>query len=101
MKIGDDIHRFERCSRLLAPDAGRTVDKDILLRLLCDGLERWYNLFIRGTGDKIVHAFQGKMTFTPGDSVRLEAGGAVIDGTFFGLDALGARLRRWRTEDGP
>ncbi|TRZ88614.1 hypothetical protein D4R89_07890 [bacterium] len=66
MKIGDDIRRFE------------------LLRLLCESLETWYNIFIRGTGDKIVHAFQGKMTFTPGDRVRLETGGAVIDGTFIG-----------------
>ena len=71
MKIGDDIRRFE------------------LLRLLCESLETWYNIFIRGTGDKIVHAFQGKMTFTPGDRVRLETGGAVIDGTFIDLDAFG------------
>ena len=71
MKIGDDIRRFE------------------ILRLLCESLETWYNIFIRGTGDKIVHAFQGKMTFTPGDRVRLETGGAVIDGTFIGLDAFG------------
>jgi biotin-(acetyl-CoA carboxylase) ligase len=71
MKIGDDIRRFE------------------ILRLLCESLETWYNIFIRGTGDKIVHAFQGKMTFTPGDRVRLETGGAVIDGTFIDLDAFG------------
>ena len=65
------------------------MDKDDLLRLLCESLETWYNIFIRGTGDKIVHAFQGKMTFTPGDRVRLETGGAAIDGTFIGLDAFG------------
>ena len=89
MKIGDDIHRFERCSMSLASAAGRPVDKDVLLRLLCDSLETWYNSFIRGTGDKIVHAFQEKMTFTPGDRLRLEAGGAATDGTFIGLDASG------------
>jgi len=46
-------------------------------------------MFIRGTGDKIVHAFQGNMTFTSGDRVRLETGGAVIDGTFIGVDTFG------------
>jgi biotin-(acetyl-CoA carboxylase) ligase len=65
------------------------VDRDDLLRLLCESLETWYNILIRGTGDKIVHAFQGKMTFTPGDRVRLETGGEVIDETFIGLDAFG------------
>ncbi len=65
------------------------MDKDVLLRLLCESLETWYNIFIRGTGDKIVHAFQGNMAFTPGDRVRLETGGAVIDGTFIDLDAFG------------
>jgi len=65
------------------------VDKDDLLRLLCESLETWYNIFIRGTGDKIVHAFQEKMTFTPGDRVCLETGGAAADGTFIGLDAFG------------
>jgi biotin-(acetyl-CoA carboxylase) ligase len=65
------------------------VDKNDLLRLLCESLETWYNIFIRGTGDKIVHAFQEKMTFTPGDRVCLETGGAAADGTFIGLDAFG------------
>lgn len=65
------------------------MDKDDLLRLLCESLETWYNIFIRGTGDKIVHAFQEKMTFTPGDRVCLETGGAAADGTFIGLDAFG------------
>jgi len=73
----------------LASAAGRPVGTDDLLRLLCESLETWYNIFIRGTGDKIVHAFQEIMTFTPGDRVRLETGGAAIDGTFIGLDAFG------------
>jgi biotin-(acetyl-CoA carboxylase) ligase len=89
MKIGDDVRRFERCSMSLASAANRPVDKDDLLRLLCESLETWYNIFIRGTGDKIVHAFQEKMTFTPGDCVCLETGGAAADGTFIGLDAFG------------
>ena len=71
-------------STSLASAAERPMDKDVLLRLLCESLETWYNIFIHGTGDKIVHAFQGKMTFTLGDRVRLETGGAAIDGTFIG-----------------
>ena len=96
MKIGVDIHRFERCSVSFASAAERSADKDVSLRLLCDGLETWYNIFITGRGDKIVHVFQDKMTFTPGDCLRLEAGGAETDGTFFGLGVFAGLV----SEDG-
>jgi len=83
MKIGDEIQRF-----------GRSVEKNILLRLLCGGLETWYNCFIRGTGGRIVHAFPGNMTFAPKDRVRLVAN------VHRRRQLLGFRLRNWRTEEG-
>lgn len=83
MKIGDKIQRF-----------GRYVEMDALLRLLCGDLETWYNPFIRGTGGRIVHAFQGNMGFTPGDRVRLEAS------VHRRRRLLGFRLRNRRMEEG-
>jgi len=78
MKIGDEIQRF-----------GRSVEKNILLRLLCGGLETWYNYFIRGTGGRIVHAFPGNR-----NRVRLVAN------VHRRRRLLGFRLRNWRTEEG-
>jgi hypothetical protein len=95
MKIGDNIHRIERGSASPSPTARRPADRDMIFRLLSDGLETWYNIRIRGTGDKIIHAIQGKMIFIPGDRVRLEAD-IHRPGRLRGL-----RQRRSRTEDGP
>ena len=69
--------------------AGHDVNPEDLLGRMCSALGIWYNIYKSGTGEDIVRAFQEWMTFSPGDGIRLESGGAFVEGKYIGLDRSG------------
>jgi BirA family transcriptional regulator, biotin operon repressor / biotin---[acetyl-CoA-carboxylase] ligase len=70
--------------------AGRPVDKEALLGRLFAALETWYNTLTRGAGEEIIREFESGMNFARGQSVRFEAAGERVEGTYLGLDPSGA-----------
>lgn len=68
----------------------RSPDEEGLLTELWRALDRWYRLFVGGSHEEIVRAFERHSTFSLGERIVLASEGGKIGGIFRGLEINGA-----------
>jgi BirA family biotin operon repressor/biotin-[acetyl-CoA-carboxylase] ligase len=71
---------------------GRPADREDLLARLCQTLDSWYNLLIRGGRERIIRGYEERMAFSPGIRVRVGTAQGETAGVYRGL-APDGRLR--------
>ncbi len=68
------------------------VDRSELERILWSALDRWYELFRQGEGERIIRAYEAYFIIPIGKIVIVEKEGAAVSGVLLGIDPHG-RLR--------
>lgn len=69
--------------------AGGAVTVESLFNSLCRALDCWYNALARGEKEQVIRAFEAKMAFPPGASIRVRTSAGAFVGICRGVDTEG------------
>lgn len=81
-----DLRAASTSLRLIGSGA---VTKEAVFDGLCRAMDCWYNALVRGEKGQVVKAFEARMTFSRGESIRATTAAGTFTGICRGLDADG------------
>ena len=70
----------------------KKIDKERLISVICQYLEKWYGTFLRNEDQKILKAYLESSSYHIGDKLKIEAKGNILSGLFQGLDKEGRMI---------